>query len=144
MKIRVINKSEHKLPVYSNEMAAVMDIRANMNGEIIIPRLDRDLVKDGLNLEIKTAYKAQIRPGKALAMNNEITVVNSKCTTDADYGREICNVLINLSNINFVIRGRGRICQIVIAKQKKTESVNVNGLLETDRGLEGFGHKGKE
>ncbi|MDO9340653.1 MAG: dUTP diphosphatase [Bacteroidales bacterium] len=144
MKIRVINKSKHELPAYSTDSSAGMDIRANIDNEIVLKPQDRVLVKTGLFLEMPAGYEAQIRPRSGLAINKGVTILNSPGTIDADYRGEVCIVLINLSNKNFVIKDGERICQMVIAKHEKAEWIKVDSLLETERGAGGFGHTGKE
>ncbi len=144
MKIRVINKSKHELPAYSTDSSAGMDIRANIDNEIVLKPQDRVLVKTGLFLEMPAGYEAQIRPRSGLAINKGVTILNSPGTIDADYRGEVCIVLINLSNENFVIKDGERICQMVIAKHEKAEWIKVDSLLETERGAGGFGHTGKE
>ena len=144
MKIRVINKSKHELPAYSTDSSAGMDIRANIDNEIVLKPQDRVLVKTGLFLEMPTGYEAQIRPRSGLAINKGVTILNSPGTIDADYRGEVCIILINFSNENFVIKDGERICQMVIAKHEKAEWIKVDSLLETERGTGGFGHTGKD
>ena len=62
MKIRVINKSKHELPDYFTEASAGMDLRANLENDIIIKPMERIMVPTGLFLEIQVGYEAQIRP----------------------------------------------------------------------------------
>ena len=104
MKIRIINKSRHKLPEYTTEHSAGMDLRANIDEGIILEPMKRVLVKTGLFLEIPVGYEAQIRPRSGLAINKGITVLNSPGTIDADYWGEVCIILINLSDEKFVIK----------------------------------------
>jgi len=49
-----------------------------------------------------------------------------------------------LTNENFVIEDGERICQMVIAKHEKAEMESVNILLDSERGVEGFGQIGKK
>ena len=144
MKIRIVNKSKHELPSYSTGLSAGMDIRANIDNDVVLKPNERSLVKTGLFLEIPVGYEAQIRPRSGLAIKNGITVLNSPGTIDADYRGEVCIILVNLSDENFVIRDGDRICQMVIAKHEKAEWINVESLLNTDRGAGGFGHTGKK
>jgi dUTP pyrophosphatase len=144
MKIKIVNKSKHELPAYSTEASAGMDLRANIDEDIVILPLERRLVKTGLFLEIPVGYEAQIRPRSGLAINKGITVLNSPGTIDADYRGEVCIILVNLSNENFVIKDGDRICQMIIAKHEKAEWINVETLVETNRGAGGFGHTGKK
>lgn len=144
MKIRVINKSKHQLPQYSTGESAGMDLRANLDKEIILKPLERIMVPTGLFIEIPIGYEAQIRPRSGLAIKKGITILNSPGTIDADYRGEVCIILVNLSNENFVIEDGERICQMVIAKHEKEEWESVDILLDTERGIGGFGHTGKK
>ncbi|NLJ42262.1 MAG: dUTP diphosphatase [Bacteroidales bacterium] len=144
MKIKIINRSKHKLPEYSTEHAAGMDIRANLDEDIVLEPMKRALVKTGLYIEIPVGYEAQIRPRSGLAIKKGITVLNSPGTIDADYRGEVCIILINLSEENFVIKDGERICQMVISSHEKAEWVQVEELVQTERGEGGFGHTGKE
>ncbi|HOW09596.1 MAG TPA: dUTP diphosphatase [Bacteroidales bacterium] len=144
MKIRIVNKSKHKLPEYATEHSAGMDIRANIDEDIILEPMKRVLVKTGLYVEIPVGFEAQIRPRSGLAIKKGVTVLNSPGTIDADYRGEICIILINLSEKNFVIKDGERICQMVIARHEKAEWVQVEELVQTERGDGGFGHTGKE
>jgi dUTP pyrophosphatase len=143
MKIKIINKSKHNLPEYTTEHSAGMDIRANIDEDIILEPMKRALVKTGLFLEIPVGYDAQIRPRSDLAINKGISVLNSPGTIDADYRGEVCVVLINLSDEKFVIKDGERICQMIIAKHERAEWIIVDELIKTERGAGGFGHTGK-
>jgi dUTP pyrophosphatase len=143
MKIRIINKSRHKLPEYTTPYSAGMDIRANIDEDIVLEPLKRVLVKTGLFLEIPVGYEAQIRPRSGLAVNKGITVLNSPGTIDADYRGEVCIILVNLSDEKFIIKDGERICQMIIAKHERAEWITVDELVKTERGIGGFGHRGK-
>jgi dUTP pyrophosphatase len=121
-----------------------MDIRANLDFDIVLKPLDRTLVKTGLFLELPEGYEAQIRPRSGLAINKGITVLNSPGTIDADYRGEVCIILINLSREDFIIKDGERICQMIIARHEKAEWIQVDSLVETERGAGGFGHTGKK
>ena len=144
MKINIVNKSKHPLPAYSTEASAGMDLRADIDEDIVMNPGDRCLVKTGLYLEIPIGFEAQIRPRSGLAINKGITVLNSPGTIDSDYRGEVCIILINLSKENFVIKDGERICQMIIARHEKAEWVSVDTLLQSDRGTGGFGHTGRK
>lgn len=143
MKIKVINKSKHPLPGYSTLHSAGMDLRANIEEDIILEPMARALVKTGLFIELPEGYEAQIRPRSGLAINKGVTVLNSPGTIDADYRGEICVILINLSDEKFVIKDGDRICQMVISKHERGEWICVDSLMDSGRGAGGFGHTGK-
>lgn len=143
MKIRIINKSRHRLPEYTTENSAGRDLRANIDEDIVLEPMKRVLVKTGLFLEIPVGYEAQIRPRSGLAINKGVTVLNSPGTIDADYRGEVCIILINLSDDKFIIKDGERIRQMIIAKHERDEWIEVDELVKTNRGAGGFGHTGK-
>ncbi len=142
MKIKIINKSKHQLPSYATIGAAGMDLRANIDAPIVLKSLERTLVATGLFLEIPLGYEAQIRSRSGLAFKNGLTVLNSPGTIDADYRGEIKVILVNLSNQEFIINDGERVAQMVIAKHEQAEWIEVEQLMDTDRGAGGFGHTG--
>ncbi|HOB82874.1 MAG TPA: dUTP diphosphatase [Bacteroidales bacterium] len=144
MKIRIVNKSGHDLPEYSTIASAGMDVRANLEKDVIISPGKRALIPTGLYLEIPVGYEAQIRPRSGLAINKGISILNSPGTIDSDYRGEVCIIMINLSEEDFVIRDGDRICQMVISKHERAEWIKVDVLEETERGSGGFGHTGKK
>ena len=142
MKIKIINKSKHELPSYATGAAAGMDLRANISEPIVLKSLERTLVATGLFIELPVGYEAQIRPRSGLAFKNGLTVLNSPGTIDADYRGEIKVILVNLSNQEFIINDGERVAQMVIAKHEQAQWIEVEQLIETDRGAGGFGSTG--
>lgn len=142
MKVKVINKSKHKLPQYSTEASAGMDLRANLENSITLKPLERTIVKTGIYMQLPTGYEAQVRPRSGLAFKKGITVLNSPGTIDADYRGEVGVILINLSSEELIVEDGERIAQMVIAKHDRSEWIEVEGLEETPRGSRGFGSTG--
>lgn len=143
MQVKIVNKSNNPLPHYSTSSSAGMDLRANLDEEIVLKPLERILVPTGLFIELPVGYEAQIRPRSGLALKKGITVLNTPGTIDADYRGEIGIILINLSNEEFVIKHGERICQMIIAAHETVSWNEVELLEETERGAGGFGHTGK-
>ncbi|MDC6391008.1 dUTP diphosphatase [Maribacter sp. PR1] len=142
MKIRIINKSEHKLPHYETDASAGMDLRANLTTPVTLKPLERAIIKTGLFMELPIGFEAQVRPRSGLAAKKGITVLNAPGTIDADYRGEVGVILVNLSNENFTIENGERIAQMVIAKHERAEWEAVEVLSETLRGAGGFGSTG--
>lgn len=143
MKIRILNKSKHSLPEYSTKSSAGMDIKANLESDVIIKKLERALIPTGLFIELPEGYEAQIRPRSGLAIKEGITVLNTPGTIDSDYRGEVKIILINLSDKDFVIRDGDRICQMIISRHEYAKLIEVKELNMTKRGKGGFGHTGK-
>jgi dUTP pyrophosphatase len=144
MKIKIINRSKHKLPDYATHAAAGMDLRANLDQPLILKSLERTLVPTGLFLEIPVGYEAQVRPRSGLAFKNGLTVLNSPGTIDADYRGEVKVILVNLSNEEFTVNDGERIAQMVIARHEQADWIEVEQLEESSRGEGGFGSTGKK
>ncbi|MCI6559752.1 MAG: dUTP diphosphatase [Prevotella sp.] len=142
IEIKVINKGHHPLPQYATEQSAGMDLRANIDEQIVIQPMQRLLIGTGLHIALPKGYEAQIRPRSGLALKHGITVLNSPGTIDADYRGEIGVLLINLSDKDFVINDGERIAQMVIARHEQVQFALVEALDETERGEGGYGHTG--
>ena len=130
------------LPTYATNLSAGMDLRANIEEQIVLEPLQRALVPTGLYIALPEGYEAQVRPRSGLAIKKGITVLNSPGTVDADYRGEICVILVNLSSEPFVITDGERIAQMVIARHEQVQWNEVDVLGETERGAGGFGHTG--
>ena len=50
--IRVINRSKHPLPTFATDMSAGVDLRANIDEDIVLRPLQRVLVPTGLYLSL--------------------------------------------------------------------------------------------
>lgn len=142
MKVRVINKSNNPLPEYATEFSAGMDVRAANFEPVVLKPLQRAMIPTGLYLEIPAGYEVQVRPRSGLAAKKGITVLNAPGTIDADYRGEVCVILVNLSNDNFVIERGERIAQLVLAEHEKIEWEQTDSLESSARGEGGFGSTG--
>lgn len=140
--VNIINKSGNPLPSYATAGSSGMDIRANIEKEVILQPLERFLTPTGLFIELPEGYEAQIRPRSGMALKQGITCLNSPGTVDSDYRGELKVILINLSNQVQAINNGDRIAQMVIAKIEKAELFLVQQLNNTVRGDGGFGHTG--
>jgi len=142
MFVRIVNKSKHQLPAYETLHAAGMDLRANLDAPVRLKTLERAMVPTGLYLEIPPGYEAQVRARSGLAAKKGIAVLNAPGTIDADYRGEVKVILVNLSTEEFVIEDGERIAQLIIAAHERVAWEEVDLLVETGRGVGGFGSTG--
>ena len=142
MVVKVINKSNNKLPEYATSMSAGFDLRANLEESVTLKAGDRMLIGTGLFIALEPGYEAQVRPRSGLALKKGITVLNAPGTIDADYRGEVGVILYNASKEDFVIEPGERIAQMVIAKYEQISWEQVEVLDETERGDGGYGHTG--
>lgn len=143
MIIKVVNKSGRELPQYATESSAGVDLRAAIDGPIVLEPLQRAMVPTGLYMEIPKGYEGQVRPRSGLAAKHGVTVLNTPGTIDADYRGEIRVILVNLSSQAFEIQPGERIAQMVFAKHEKAQWEEVETLEESARGAGGFGSTGR-
>ncbi|WP_291856100.1 dUTP diphosphatase [Marinilabilia sp.] len=142
IKVKLINNSNNPVPEYATEGSAGVDLRASLDGKVILKPLERAMVPTGIFIELPLGTEAQIRPRSGLAAKSGITVLNSPGTIDSDYRGEIKVILVNLSNKEFEICNGDRICQMVIQRYEKFEWERVEELNDSVRGDGGFGHTG--
>lgn len=147
MNIKIeIKQLEHgknlTLPFYASSGSAGVDLIAAIEQPETIKPLARKLIKTGISIALPEGFEAQVRPRSGLALKNGITVLNTPGTIDSDYRGEICVILVNLSQEDFIIERGMRIAQMVIASYAKAEFILVENLSETYRGEKGFGSTG--
>ena len=142
--VKVINKGHQPLPAYATEMSAGMDLRANLEEPVTLQPMERKLIPTGLYIALPVGHEAQIRPRSGLALKHGVTVLNTPGTVDADYRGEVKVLLVNLSDVPFVVNDGERIAQMIVAKYEQVEFVEVEQLDETERGAGGYGHTGEK
>jgi dUTP diphosphatase len=143
VKVKIVNKSSNELPAYETNASAGVDLRADLQEEIVLKPMGRTLVPTGLYIELPVGFEAQVRPRSGLAIKKGISVLNSPGTIDADYRGEIKVILVNLSTEDFIIKNGERIAQMIVAKHEQAEWQEAEVLTETERGAGGFGHTGQ-
>ena len=142
IEINIINKGHQPLPAYATPQSAGVDLRANIDADIILQPMQRALIPTGLHIALPVGYEAQIRPRSGFALKHGITVLNSPGTVDSDYRGEVMVLLVNLSDTDFVVRDGERIAQMVVARHEQVAFRLVESLDATERGEGGYGHTG--
>jgi len=143
VKIKYINESNNKNPVYAKIGDSGFDLRANERGSL--KPLERKLVGTGLYFELPDGYELQIRPRSGLAYKNGVTVLNSPGTVDTGYRGEIKVLLVNISNEKFTWDRGERIAQGVVSHRISSDFgdlIEVLEINESERGDGGFGSTG--
>lgn len=131
------------IPEYGTELAAGADVKADIQEELMILPGEFACIPTGLRFEIPPGYEIQVRPRSGHAFKNQVTVLNSPGTIDADYRGELKVMLINHGKKPFKITRKMRIAQIVLAPVVRATFVQKEEELSmTKRGEGGFGHTG--
>ena len=130
------------LPKYETDGSSGLDLSANIDIKIEIKPGETKIIPTGLFVGIPKNFEIQIRPRSGLAAKNQISVLNTPGTIDADYRGELKVILINLSDKIFVVEKGLRIAQMVVCPVVRAELKEVETLNDTKRGSGGFGSTG--
>jgi len=130
------------LPKRQTLAAAGMDLHANIHEPLCIKKGKRALIPTGIKIALPIGYEAQVRPRSGLAFNFGVTVLNTPGTVDADFRGELCTLLINHGEEDFIVRRGDRIAQLVVAKVEMIEFIETEELPDSLRGTGGYGSTG--
>jgi len=110
--------------------------------DIDIPARESKLIHTGIAIELPPGTEAQIRPRSGLALNHQISILNTPGTVDEGYRGEIKLVLINHGKRVFKVRKGMKVAQMVIAPVIHVEVEEVQELTASLRGDDAFGSTG--
>jgi dUTP pyrophosphatase len=130
------------LPAAASPGSAGVDLRAAVEGELVLRPGERALVPTGLILEIPPGCEGQVRPRSGLALRHGIGILNAPGTIDSDYRGEVGVILVNLGEADFPVRRGDRIAQLVFARAEPVEWEEAEDLGGSGRGAGGFGSTG--
>ena len=130
------------LPKYETSGSSGLDLSANIKTSVKIEPGKTSIIPTGISVSIPKNFEIQIRPRSGLAAKNQISVLNTPGTIDADYRGEIKVILINLSKETFIVENGARIAQMVVCPIIKAKLKEVESLDNTSRGSGGFGSTG--
>ncbi len=158
-KIKVINLSGNKMPMYETEGSVGMDLRAWVSSDKTKPIEDsfiqsredtqpvlyirpggRVLIDTGLKFQLPPNVEGMVRPRSGLTAKQGL--VAQIGTIDSDYRGRVFVTLVNLGSEVCVVRNADRIAQIVFNEIKRFELELATELDETERGEGGIGHTG--
>ncbi|MCX7827656.1 MAG: dUTP diphosphatase [Thermanaerothrix sp.] len=128
------------LPSQGTPHSSGVDLRSAEEG-ILMPGEVRSF-GTGLFVEIPPGYEFQVRSRSGLALKNQVMVLNSPGTVDADYRGEIRVILYNAGSQPFEVKRGDRIAQMVLCPVFRPLFLEVEELSETDRSSGGFGSTG--
>jgi dUTP pyrophosphatase len=142
MKVKKWSHYKGEAPQYQTALASGFDVRAQLDGPLVLKPLERALVPTALSFEIPEGFEIQARPRSGLAIKQGLTLLNTPGTIDADYRGEVKIIIINLSDVPVTIQDQDRIAQLVLCPVLQAEFQFVEELSDTVRGAGGFGSTG--
>jgi dUTP pyrophosphatase len=132
------------LPSHASPGSAGFDLRAAVDGELVLRPGERLLVPTGIVLEIPPGWEGQVRPRSGLALRHGLSIVNAPGTIDSDYRGEVGVILINLGDAPCGLKRGDRIAQLVISRVEPIEWEEAETLEGSGRGAGGFGSTGTD
>lgn len=111
--------------------------------DVQIPPGEVRLVSLGFAVAIPLGVEIQIRPRSGLALEEQITVLNTPGTIDSDYRGEMKVIVANFGTKDFHVKKGARIAQAVVSYVPDFIYEEVEELDNTERGAGGFGSTGR-
>lgn len=131
------------LPEYSTQGAAGLDLRACIDGPLLIPPAACELIQTGIAIDIRdTAVAAVILPRSGLGHKHGIVLGNLVGLIDSDYQGQVFVSCWNRGSEEFTIRPGDRIAQMVFVPVIRPQLVEVQEFAPSARADGGFGHTG--
>lgn len=129
------------LPRLAKPGDAGMDLRSREDLELAPGQ--RRLIPTGIALAVPPGWVGLVHPRSGLAAGHGVTVLNTPGTIDSGYRGEIKVTLLNTDRTEVFRISRGdRIAQLLLQRVAVVETVEVETLDETERGVSGFGSSG--
>lgn len=138
LEIEILEPYVGEVPVYKTEGSAGFDLSAQIQEDVwsLAPG-ERALIPLGVKINIPQGFEIQLRPRSGLALTRGLTILNSPGTIDSDYKKQIKAIIINLSLEQQSIYKGERICQAILAKVERPDSLLFAPIKGGNRG--GFG-----
>jgi dUTP pyrophosphatase len=143
IRVRLLRGGDDSLPSYQTAGSAGMDLKADVDGEVVIQPMGRAMIPTGIAWAMPPGVEGQVRPRSGLAIRHGVTCLNAPGTIDSDYRGEVCVILANFGVEPFSVRRGDRVAQIVFSRALRARFEVVPELEGTPRGEGGFGHTGR-
>ncbi len=136
---------EFPLPEYATPGSAGMDLRACIEGPLLLPSGQTELIPTGIAIHLgDPGLAASILPRSGLGHKHGIVLGNLVGLIDSDYQGQIYVSCWNRGDNAFTIEPGDRIAQLVIFPVVQASLNIVPEFAESERGEGGFGHTGTQ
>jgi dUTP pyrophosphatase len=147
LKVRILDArvgQAFPLPAYATGGSAGMDLRACLDGPVVLAPGQTRLVPTGLAIHIDDpGLAAVILPRSGLGHKHGIVLGNLVGLIDSDYQGQLMVSMWNRGHSPFTIEPGERIAQLVVVPVVQVELEVVNDFTTSARGAGGFGHSGR-
>lgn len=136
---------EFPLPTYATEGSAGLDLRACVEGPLVLAPGETKLIPTGIAIHVADpSLAAVILPRSGLGHKHGIVLGNLVGLIDSDYQGQLMVSCWNRGSDVFTIEPGDRIAQLVFVPVVQAQFNIVEDFDESDRGAGGFGHSGKK
>ena len=135
---------EFPLPHYATDGSAGMDMRACLEGPLVLQPGDTHLIPTGLAIHIEEGgLAAMLLPRSGLGHKHGIVLGNLVGLIDSDYQGQLFVSCWNRAHSAFTIEPGERIAQMIFVPVVRAGFEVVEEFADSDRGAGGFGHTGR-
>lgn len=132
------------LPDYATDGSAGMDLRAMLDGPLVLEPGQTELIPTGIAIHIADpSLAAVILPRSGLGHRHGIVLGNLVGLIDSDYQGQLYVSCWNRGSSTFRVEVGERIAQLVLIPVVRAVFEQVDEFDESERGGGGFGHSGR-
>src|SRR3569623_961918 len=145
MDVKILDaRLRDQLPHYATPGAAGLDLRACIDGPIVLAPGETRLIPTGMAIHVgDPGYAELILPRSGLGHKHGIVLGNLVGLIDSDYQGELMISTWNRGETTFVLNQMERLAQLVIVPVVQAEFNIVDEFEQSERGAGGFGSTGK-
>jgi len=143
--VRILDPRLHdSLPHYATEGSAGLDLRACIDGPVVLGPGDTQLIPTGIAIHLEDAgYAALLLPRSGLGHKHGIVLGNLVGLIDSDYQGPVMVSCWNRGGEPFTVQPLERIAQMVIVPVVQARLNIVEEFAASSRGSAGFGSTGR-
>jgi dUTP pyrophosphatase len=136
--------TDFPLPHYATDGSAGLDMRACLDGPLLLQPGETHLIPTGLAIHIEDGgLAAMLLPRSGLGHKHGIVLGNLVGLIDSDYQGQVFVSCWNRGSESFTVEPGERIAQMVIVPVVHADFEVVDDFVASDRGAGGFGHTGR-
>ena len=147
LKVRILDArigGEFPLPAYATEGSAGLDLRACLDGPLVLEPGQAHLIPTGLAIHLEDpALAAVILPRSGLGHKHGIVLGNLVGLIDSDYQGQLMVSCWNRGQHVYSVQPGERIAQLVVVPVVQVALEVVEDFTDSQRGAGGFGHSGR-
>jgi len=132
------------LPHYATPGAAGLDLRACIQGPLVLQPGESQLVPSGIAIHLgDPGHAAIVLPRSGLGSKHGIVLGNLVGLIDSDYQGQVLVSLWNRGKEPFTVQPMDRIAQLVVIPVAQVQLAVVEEFAASERGAGGFGSTGR-